>query len=339
MANSSAPPDSRHPSQGSERATLPSVDLTQLRYFREIARAGSMTGAARSLRVSQPTVSVAIKQLEANLDTTLFQRHRGGVSLTASGEELLRHVDEVMAVLDRAVERITGLDHELTGSFVIGCHESLGAYFLPTFLERVLRDAPKLTVTLHNDSSSSVLDAVVSRDVHFGIVVNPRKHPDVVLTELFRDAIDVFVAVDRSSPPIDDPAAYYGVEGSRFAELEDARAYFESHPLIYPSRVGECTALLEDLGTQGFEPSRRLDCGDFGLVKSLALAGVGPALLPRRIAAHRTPQSLRRLHHGLPIYRDTIYLVFRADLHRTRAATYLKEELVRCATDMPSVDV
>jgi len=315
------------------------VDLTQLRYFREIARAGSMTGAARSLRVSQPTVSVAIKSLEASLDTTLFQRHRGGVSLTASGEELLRHVDEVMAVLDRAVERITGLDHELTGSYVIGCHESLGAYFLPDFLEHLLHDAPELTVSLHNDSSSSVLDAVVSRDVHFGIVVNPRPHPDVVLTELFRDAIDVFVAAPEGTDALEDPAAYYGAPGSAFASADDARAYFESHPLIYPSRVGECTALLEQLATQGFAPPRRLDCGDFALVKSLALAGIGPALLPRRIASHRTPQQLRRLHHGLPIFHDAIHLVYRADLHRTRAATYLKDQLIRCAGAMPSVGV
>ena len=80
------------------------MELTQLRYFRAIARAGNMTGAARSLRVSQPTLSVAVKQLEASLRTTLFLRHSAGVSLTASGEELLRHVDEVMAVLHRAVE-------------------------------------------------------------------------------------------------------------------------------------------------------------------------------------------------------------------------------------------
>ena len=316
-----------------------SVDLTQLRYFREIARTGSMTGAARSLRVSQPTVSVAIKQLEGSLDTTLFQRHRGGVSLTASGEELLRHVDEVMAVLDRAVERISGLDHELTGSFVIGCHESLGSYFLPEFLQRILREAPDLSVTLANTSSSSVLDMVVSRDVHFGIVVNPRPHPDVVLTELFRDAVDVFVAAPADEPTIEDPATYYGEAGARFADLDEARAYFESHPLIYPSRVGECVAVLEQLEGMGFEPPRRLDCGDFGLVKSLALAGIGPALLPRRIAAHRSPQRLRRLHAGLPIFRDSIQLVFRADLHRTRAATYLKDELIRCAGDMPMVGV
>lgn len=315
------------------------MDLTQLRYFRAIAHAGNMTGAARSLRVSQPTLSVAVKHLESGLGTTVFLRHRAGVSLTASGEELLRHVDEVMEVLDRAVERIDGLEHGLTGNFSIGCHESLGAYFLPEFLERVLADAPDVAVTLHNSSSSSVLDAVVSRDVHFGIVVNPQPHPDVVLTELFRDAIDVFVATaDEESEPM-DTEAYYGAPGARFADIDDARAYLESHPLVYPSRVGECATLLDRLAARGFTPGRRLDCGDFGLVKSLALAGIGPALLPRRIAAHRSPYRLRRLHHTLPVFEDSVYLVFRADLHRTRATNYLKDELVRCGNAMASVGV
>lgn len=315
------------------------MDLTQLRYFQGIARAGNMTRAARSLHVSQPTVSLAVKHLEASLDTTLFLRHRAGVSLTASGEELLRHVDEVMTVLDRAAERICNLDHRLTGSFSIGCHESLGSYFLPPFLERVLADAPDVTVALHNTSSSSVLDAVVSRDVHFGIVVNPRPHPDVVLTELFRDAIDVFVAAPDGDPGPTDPAAYCGASGARFCELDEARAYFENHPLIYPSRVDECAQLLERLGASGFTPPRRLECGDFELVKSLALSGIGPALLPRRIAAHRSAHQLRRLHHTLPVFEDSVQLVFRADLHRTRAATYLKEELVRSAKAMGSVAV
>lgn len=315
------------------------MDLTQLRYFQGIARAGNMTRAARSLHVSQPTVSLAVKHLEASLDTTLFLRHRAGVSLTASGEELLRHVDEVMTVLDRAAERISNLDHRLTGSFSIGCHESLASYFLPRFLEHVLADAPDVTVSLHNTSSSSVLDAVVSRDVHFGIVVNPQPHPDVVLTELFRDAIDVFVAAPDGQPGPTDPAAYYGAQGARFSDIGEARAYFQNRPLIYPSRVGECARLLKRLDAIGFAPPRRLDCGDFGLVKSLALSGIGPALLPRRIAAHRTTDQLRRLHHTLPVFADSIRLVFRADLHRTRSATYLKEELVRSAKAMGSVGV
>ena len=319
------------------RPTAAGLDLTQLRYFQSIARAGNMTRAARSLRVSQPTVSLAVKHLEASLGTTLFLRHRGGVSLTASGEELLRHVDEIMQVLDRAAERICSLDHRLTGKFSIGCHESLGAYFLPDFLRCVLEDAPDVNVSLHNDTSAAVLDAVVSRDLHFGIVVNPRPHPDVVLTELFRDAIDVFVAAPEGAPDPEDSDAFYGAEGARFSDPAEAQAYFEQHPLIYPSRVDGCSALLERLAARGFAPPRRIECGDFGLVKSLAESGIGPALLPRRIAAHTTTRPLRRLHHGLPVFEDSVQLVFRADLHRTRAATYLKDELLRCAKAMPSV--
>ncbi len=315
------------------------MELTHLRYFRAIAQVGNMTGAARSLRVSQPTLSVAVKQLETRLGTTVFLRHRAGVSLTASGEELLRHVDEVMAVLDRAVERIDGIEQGLTGRFSIACQESLGEYFLPGVVQRVVADAPDVVVKLHNDSSSSVLDAVVSRDVHFGIVVNPHPHPDVVLIELFRDAVDVFVAASELDPELAEPDAYYGAQGARFEGVEEARAYLETHPLVYPSRVRECVTLLDRLAAQGFAPSRRLDCGDFGLVKSLALAGIGPALLPRRIAAHRSPHQLRRLHHGLPVFEDTIHLVFRADLHRTHATKYLKDELVRCGKMLPSVGI
>lgn len=321
------------------RASASGMDLTQLRYFQGIARAGNMTQAARSLHVSQPTVSLAVKHLEASLDTTLFLRHRAGVSLTASGEELLRHVDEVMTVLDRAAERICSLDHRLTGSFSVGCHESLGSYFLPQFLQRTLAEAPDVTVSLHNTSSSSVLDAVVSREVHFGIVVNPQPHPDVVLVELFRDAIDVFVAAPGKDSGPSDPEEFYGAQGARFAEIDDARAYFENHPLIYPGRVSECAKLLERLDASGFASPRRLNCGDFGLVKSLALAGIGPALLPRRIAAHQTMQQLRRLHHALPVFEDSVQLVFRADLHRTRAATYLKDELLRTGKAIGSVAV
>jgi len=321
------------------RPSAADLDLTQLRYFRKIARVGNMTRAARSLRVSQPTMSLAVKHLEASLGTTLFLRHRAGVSLTASGRELLRHVEEVMQVLDRAAQSISNLDHRLTGNFSIGCHESLGVYFLPQFLERVLSDAPELTVSLHHASSQSVLDAVASREVHFGIVANPRPHPDVVFTELFRDVIDVFVAAPDTSGGRADPAAYYGPQGSRFAEIEEAQAYFDRHPLIHPFRVDGCDVLLERLEAKGFAPPRRLECGDFGLAKSLALSAIGPSLLPRRIASHRTKGQLRRLHHALPVFEDSIQLVFRADLHRTRAATYLKAEMVRSAQSIGSVAV
>src|SRR4051812_19031549 len=109
------------------------VELTHLRYFQQIAQCGSMTAAARVLKISQPTLTVAVKNLEEQLGTKLLLRGRSGVTLTSTGRELLRHASEIFALLERAEERILGLESDEVGSFVIGCHESLGAYFLPAF--------------------------------------------------------------------------------------------------------------------------------------------------------------------------------------------------------------
>ena len=84
-------------------------------------------------------------------------------------------------------------------------------------------------------------------------------------------------------------------------------------------------SLVERLERDEALPARLLECGDLELVKSLALAGVGVALLPRRVAAYGQEGRLRRLHPELPHVDDTIHLVFRGDLHRTRAALKVKD--------------
>jgi len=84
-------------------------------------------------------------------------------------------------------------------------------------------------------------------------------------------------------------------------------------------------------------PTRRLSCGDLELVKSLALEGVGPALLPRRVAAYGHPGRLVRLHEELPFIPDVISLVYRADMHRTKASVRLKDALVTHGRSLPPI--
>ena len=326
---------------------LPSaaMDLSHLRYFREIVRLSSMTAAARALGVSQPRLSVAVRDLEEHYATTLLLRHRGGVSPTETGLELLRHIDEVFAVLDRATARITGLEDELVGRFVLGCHESLGAYFLPHFMPGLLREAPDITVTLHNTSSARVRQAVIEREVHFGLVVNPEPHPELVMTRLFRDAVDFFVCArdPAVSNPVDPTQVgrpeFYADERTATLELREAHDRVRRGPLIFAGRVDQCAELLGLLADQDVVPDQVLSCGDFELVKSLALAGVGVALLPRRIAAYNQPGQLRRLHGKLPMFPDEIVLLYRADQPRTRAAQFVKDAVIATANAMPSVGV
>lgn len=321
------------------------MDLSQLRYFREIVRLGSMTAAARALGISQPRLSVAVRQLEEHYDTTLLLRHRSGVSPTETGDELLRHIDEVFAVLDRASARISGLEDELVGRFVLGCHESLGAYFLPHFMPGLLRAAPEITLTLHNASSARVRQAVIQRETHFGLVVNPKPHAELVMRPLFRDAVDIFVCarnpvVQRAlSPEIVASEAFYADEHCATSQLDAARELLHAGPLIFAGRVQECQELLGQLAELDVVPDKLLSCGDFELVKSLALADIGAALLPRRIAAYSHPGELRRLCGALPMFRDEIVLLYRADLPKTRAARFVKDALLQSASEMPSVGV
>lgn len=285
------------------------MDLTHLRYFRTIAQCGSMTAAARVLKVSQPTITVAVKNLEEELKTTLLLRNRSGVTLTKTGEELARYTHEVFDLLDRAEQAILGLETDEAGRFVIGCHESLGAYFLPEFMLRLLEESPKIEVTLWNGTSAAVEDAVVARAVDFGLVVNARLHPELVIVDLFKDAVDVFVAAHL-------------LETIARADMLRAR------PLVFAGRVEQCRAIIEKLAQSGLLPTRLLSCGDLELTKSLALAGVGVALLPRRVAAYGQRGKLVRLDPTLPFFPDKISLIFRADSHRTKAAARLKEALI-----------
>lgn len=306
------------------------MDLTHLRYFQTIATCGSLTAAARVLKVSQPTLTVAMRHLEERLGTTLLLRERTGVRLTITGEELLRHAGDIFSLLDRAEQQIKGLESDDIGAFTIGCHESLGAYFLPGFMATFLREAPRIEISLWNGSSAAVQQAVIDRHVHFGLVVNPQPHPDLVIVEMFHDAVDLFIASDAERSPESGRLARGrpGQAPLSPGDLETARAVLRGGPLIFAGRVQQCQAVIDRLASEGLLPARLLPCGDFELVKSLTLAGIGVGLLPRRIAIYNQEGRLRRLHEQLPHFPDTIALLYRADVHRTRAAIRLKDALV-----------
>jgi DNA-binding transcriptional LysR family regulator len=99
-------------------------------------------------------------------------------------------------------------------------------------------------------------------------------------------------------------------------------------PLVFAGRVLQSQQMIEHLAALGALPSRLLPCGDLELVKSFALAGLGVAVLPRRVARYWQEQRLRRLHPALPFIADEIHLLFRGDAHRTRAFVLTKDAIV-----------
>jgi DNA-binding transcriptional LysR family regulator len=298
------------------------LELNDLRYFLEVRQKGSLTSAAKSLGITQPSLTAAMQRLEKHYGTTLLLRDRTGVRLTVTGRALAHDATEVFEVLGRAERRVLGLEDQEAGRFVIGSHESLAAYFLPDLLRRFFGEHPAIEIAIFNAASAAVAEAVVDRAIDFGLVVNPKPHPDLVLVELFDDAVDFFVL---SSP-------------SRIDSLEDALARIEEGPLVHAARVSESQQLMARLEALGATPRRVIACGDFELVKSIALAGVGVSVLPRRVAAYGHPGKLVRVHPELPCFEDRIHLVYRADMHKTKAALAVKDALAAHGKRMRDAD-
>lgn len=275
---------------------------SSLRYFLAIAEAGTYTGAAKQLGMSQPALTAAMNALEKELGTTLFLRTARGARLTATGEELVLHARGLAQRTSELRHAISDLEGEPKGRFVIGCHESLGAYFLPGFARRFFPAHPAIEVSLWNGNSRDVMDAVVARKIEIGVVVNPAPHPECVIVPLFSDRVELLVRAKGKGPI---PPAL---------------------PLVFVSVLAQTQWILARLEGE-LRTRRHLGCSSMELVKSLVVDGAGIGILPRRVASHGVPKGTLRTLSSAPGYDDKIALVRRADLHQTRAARLLLDAL------------
>lgn len=274
-----------------------------------------MTAAAKELRLSQPTLSTAVRGLERRLGTTLFLRNPRGVVPTASGMVLARAADAAFALLGHAREEILGIESTAVGHFVIGCYHSVGAIFLPGLTTGLATRAPGIQLSFWEGIGPRVIEAVVDRTIHFGVDIDSdapsRLHPDLVRIPMFRDVVGVVCSKGKLSP---------------------------GAPLFHVPRVRSSERVVEALRAKGRLPERVVACGDLDLVKSLVLSGAGIGVLPWRAAIQGTARgAMRLLDPKLPFEVDVGCAFFRGDLHRTRAALLVRDELIRRGQELDSV--
>ena len=98
------------------------MSSTQARAFHAVATAGSFTGAAKALNVSQPTVTTQVKGLEELYGVELFHRHARGVMLTSTGHKLLDHLRHMYARQNEAIEYLEAVQGLRTGSLRVGAY-------------------------------------------------------------------------------------------------------------------------------------------------------------------------------------------------------------------------
>lgn len=161
--------------------------LQQLQVFAAVASAGSVTGAARGLHVTQPAATQAVRELERRLGVPLFERVRNRLVLTPEGETFL---GRALDLLELAGEAIASLrDGQLGGTLRMGASTTIGNYLLPEPLGAFVGEHPAVRVELTVDNSRRIIEGVLAQDTPSALIEGPCAHPDIVMERLLPDEL------------------------------------------------------------------------------------------------------------------------------------------------------
>jgi DNA-binding transcriptional LysR family regulator len=165
------------------------INLRQVEVFYAVIRTGSVTQAARLLNVTQPAVSIALKQLESRLKLKLFERSGGRLQATAEARALIPDLTEIFQRL-AAVERLSqDLAQGARGSFSVAATPPLCDGFVANCVAGFLRTRPDVRISIQGVASLTVVDRVISGEADLGVVYEPVVSAAVQVEEIARARI------------------------------------------------------------------------------------------------------------------------------------------------------
>lgn len=179
------------------------MDFRDLKYFEVIAAEGNLGRAAERLHRTQPALTKCIDRLEEDLGTRLFEKDGRGMRLTAAGQVLVRRTRQMALMVEETTREMQDYAGGLRGNVRIGCLPTLAEHMMPHVFERLLDEAPAITVNLYVAMNDQLLSGL--REGELDLVVGPvlESDPDIVCEQIAEDM--VVVMASENHPIFDRP--------------------------------------------------------------------------------------------------------------------------------------
>ena len=185
------------------------ITLRQLRYLSALAQHGHFGRAAEACAVTQPALSMQIRDLERTLGVKVVERRPGEVMLTTIGREIARRGADVLAASRDLMDFARHSGQLLTGRLTLGVIPSLAPYLLPKILPALQRQYPDLRLDLRETQTRQLIDEVNNGALDAAMLALPTGDADIATLPLFEDAFLLAV-------PVNDPRS----ETTRIAASE-----------------------------------------------------------------------------------------------------------------------
>lgn len=253
------------------------LNFNHLYYFYIVAKAGSFSDAARELRVSQSSISVQIKQFEAHLGHTVFNRLKTGVELTESGEVVFQYAEETFHDVDRIWNDLEAMERQVKGTLAIGTINSFGVYTLPDLLKNFTDRFPDVKVSIEIGSAREIIDLVQAGKIDIAFLTSSRKYTGLTSAGL-RESKMFLVA-----PPDHDLVS---------TSASDPHV-LEKHPFIGYEEGNEARMMMDAFFRRlSLSIEYSLESSNVATIKHMVMAGLGMSVLPEDAVGNEIRQGL-----------------------------------------------
>jgi LysR family transcriptional regulator, hydrogen peroxide-inducible genes activator len=275
------------------------ITLRQLRYLSALAKHGHFGRAAEACAVTQPALSMQIRDLERTLGVAVVERRPGDVMLTDTGREIARRGEEVLAASRDLVDFAKHRGGLLMGRLMLGVIPSLAPYLLPRILPLLQTRFPELRLELRETQTSQLLEDIKSGALDAAMLALPVREADIDTIALFEDLF--LLAVPSGDPrPATARVAAEDIDQSRLILLEDG------HCLRDQALAFCATAARGRAGGMAFGAS------SLTTVMQMVANGYGVTLIPQIAAeVERRDARVKFLRLQNPEPGRSIGLVFR----------------------------
>ena len=149
------------------------MEIRVLKYFLTVAREGSITGAANSLHLTQPTLSRQLQDLEKELGQQLLIRGKYKISLTPEGMILRKRAEEIVDMVEKTEAEFRSINDIIGGDIYIGCGETDSMKLIAEVMKEIQEEYPEIKFHIHSGNAEDVIEKLDKGLLDFGILIQP----------------------------------------------------------------------------------------------------------------------------------------------------------------------
>ena len=297
------------------------MTLTELKYIVTVAREKHFGRAAEACFVSQPTLSVAIKKLEVELDVKIFERGSSEVSMTPLGEQIVRQAQQVIEQA-QAIREIAKLGKDpVSGPLRLGVIYTIGPYLLPDLVKQAIDRVPQMPLMLQENFTAKLLEMLRLGELDCAIMAEPFPDTGLAVAPLYDEP---FLAAVPASHPV---AKRKSITAE---ELKNETMLLLGTDHCFRDHVLEVCPEYARFASNAQGMRKSFEGSSLETIKYMVASGMGVTVVPQLSVPAEKQPHIRYVKLSAPVPTRRVVLAWRRTFPRYEAIAALRNCIYAC---------